>query len=337
MYLKSVIKKIKPKVNFVVKKIKPRAKKLIFVLTLSYILTFGSLNSPGEISPGFSPDQVFKIDAKSDQDSYTHIIGENNEVVILSHNAILNEEFPTETFKPEVELRGGELGNSKSGPGARAKADARRSYSSGSSLIPGVDGFVPQRAFFHSYDNTAFKKRVAYNERFAYQGNGNYPPPGDGKSSGVGEFKGGPNPFAGKFDYKNPKHTPQTTDFSNKRRMSHSYAKHAKKCFNIQQNQNKASLNTFETSLRNYMEAPGTNRIEGCYRYEVPAYHYRNPAEDLVVTINATNNEFISVRNATKPQLERLAIDGNLGLDTRPNMTDMVLRLRGGPGLPGVL
>ncbi len=46
----------------------------------------------------------------------------------------------------------------------------------------------------------------------------------------------------------------------------------------------------------------------------------------LFITIAPTNNEYISVRNATDFQLKKLEIDGNLGYDSRPSMS---LKLRG--------
>lgn len=67
---------------------------------------------------------------------------------------------------------------------------------------------------------------------------------------------------------------------------------------------------------------------DNIYIYQTPAYHYKKPDEDLIVTVNATNNEYISVRNATDFQLEKLEIDGNLGYDSRPSMS-LTLRLRG--------
>ena len=76
------------------------------------------------------------------------------------------------------------------------------------------------------------------------------------------------------------------------------------------------------------IESPETERINGSYRYETPAYHYKKPDEDLIVTVNATTNKYISVRNATDFQLEKLEIDGNLGYDSRPPMS-LTLRLRG--------
>jgi hypothetical protein len=54
----------------------------------------------------------------------------------------------------------------------------------------------------------------------------------------------------------------------------------------------------------------------------------QKPGEDLIITVDATNNEYISVRNATDFQLEKVDIDGNLGYDSRPSMS-VTLRLRG--------
>ena len=108
--------------------------------------------------------------------------------------------------------------------------------------------------------------------------------------------------------------------------MSHSYDGHAKNCFGIQENRNKQSLQKFEKVVRDYIESTETEKTNVSYRYETPTYHYKKPNEDLIITVNATNNEFISVRNATDFQLEKFEIDGNLGYDSRPSMQ---LRLRG--------
>ena len=97
--------------------------------------------------------------------------------------------------------------------------------------------------------------------------------------------------------------------------MNHSYDGHAETCFSIQENRNKENLQKFEKNVRDYRESPEMERIDGSYRYETPAYHYNKPDEDLVVTVNATNNEYISVKNATDFQLEKSEIDGNLGYD----------------------
>lgn len=94
----------------------------------------------------------------------------------------------------------------------------------------------------------------------------------------------------------------------------------------MKESRNKQTLQKFKKTVQDYIKSPETERINGSYRYETPAYHYKKPGKDLIVTVNATNNEYISVRNATDFQLENLAIDGNLGYDSRPSME---LRLRG--------
>ena len=241
---------------------------------------------------------------------------------------------PSEALKSALEIRGGDLGKGSS-PGSRAKADARRNakagkYSSGSTVIPGADALVPQNTYCHYHQNAPLscKPRVKLADGpFQGDGDNNQPPPENGNFD-ANQYKGGSSPFIDKFDYDNPNHTRENTDFSNKRRMNHSYDGHAEKCFGIKENRNKENLQKFEKNVRDYIESPKTERINGSYRYETPAYHYKKPDEDLIVTVNATNNEYISVRNATDFQLEKLEIDGNLGYDSRPSMS-LTLRLRG--------
>lgn len=69
-------------------------------------------------------------------------------------------------------------------------------------------------------------------------------------------------------------------------------------------NRNKPNKQEFIKRNQNHIQSPETKKINGSYRYADPAYHYIQG--DLVVTVNATNNDFISVRNATKSQLEKL-------------------------------
>lgn len=241
---------------------------------------------------------------------------------------------PSEALKSTLEIRSGDLGKGSS-PGSRAKADARRNakagkYSSGSTIIPGADALVPQNTYCRYHQNAPLfcKPRVKLADGpFQGDGDNNQPPPENGNFD-ASKYKGGSSPFIDKFDYDNPNHTRENTDFSNKRRMSHSYDGHAEKCFGIKENRNKENLQKFEKNVRDYIESPETERINGSYRYKTPAYHYKKPDEDLIVTVNATNNEYISVRNATDFQLEKLEIDGNLGYDSRPSMS-LTLRLRG--------
>ena len=47
-----------------------------------------------------------------------------------------------------------------------------------------------------------------------------------------------------------------------------------------------------------------------------------------MVVVNATDNFFITIGNATESQLESIRDNQNFGLDTRPSM-QLKLRLRG--------
>ena len=57
---------------------------------------------------------------------------------------------PSEALEFSLKIRSGDL--SKSGPGSRAKADARRHAKTGSSSIF-VNGFVPQNTYCHYHQN----------------------------------------------------------------------------------------------------------------------------------------------------------------------------------------
>jgi len=53
------------------------------------------------------------------------------------------------------------------------------------------------------------------------------------------------------------------------------------------------------------------------------------PDEDLVVTVNPTDNQYISIRNAKDFQLDKLkSPDAHLGYDSCPSMS-LILRFRG--------
>ena len=159
---------------------------------------------------------------------------------------------PSEALKSALEIRGGDLGKGSS-PGSRAKADARRNakagkYSSGSTVIPGADALVPQNTYCHYHQNAPLscKPRVKLADGpFQGDGDNNQPPPENGNFD-ANQYKGGSSPFIDKFDYDNPNHTQENTDFSNKRRMNHSYDGHAEKCFGIKENRNKENLQKFE-------------------------------------------------------------------------------------------
>jgi hypothetical protein len=235
---------------------------------------------------------------------------------------------PSEALKSALLVRSGDL--AKSGPGSRAKADARRHAKTGSSSIF-VNSFVPQSTYCHYHENAPLscKTRVKLSDnQFQPKDDGSemYDQNGNSKFDPK-DYKGGPPPFEN-FDYDNSNHTRKNVYFSNERRMNHSYDGHAEKCFDMTENRNKPNQQRFQDKIENYIQSPETERIDGSYRYETPAYHYKKPGEDLIITVNATNNEYISVRNATDFQLEKVEIDGNLGYDSRPSMS-VTLRLRG--------
>lgn len=110
--------------------------------------------------------------------------------------------------------------------------------------------------------------------------------------------------------------------------MNHAYDRHAKKCFGMKEIRNKENLKKFEKKVRSFIESPETEKINGSYRYEVPAYFYKEKDGNLVAIINATDNFFITVVNATESQLDSIQNENNFGLDTRPSM-QLTLRLRG--------
>lgn len=129
---------------------------------------------------------------------------------------------PPEVLKSALEIRSGDLGKGSS-PGSRAKADARRNalkYNSGSSLIPGANGFVPQHTYgqYHKLDRPLSCKTGVKVSDGPFQGDGgNDLPPPENPKFDSSHYKGGPNPFIDKFDYDNPNYTRQNIDFSSQK------------------------------------------------------------------------------------------------------------------------
>ena len=98
--------------------------------------------------------------------------------------------------------------------------------------------------------------------------------------------------------------------------MNHAYDRHAEKCFGMKENRNKENLQKFEGKARRFIESPGTEKINGSYRYQTPAYFYKEKDGNLVAIVNATDNSFITVLNATESQLKSIQENNNFGLDT---------------------
>jgi hypothetical protein len=192
----------------------------------------------------------------------------------LAHERVISNKKTSEALKLALKVRSSDLG--KAGPGARAKADARRHFKakgSGSSIIPGVYGFVPQNTYclYHKSDPPLSCKSSVKVSKSPSQGNGNNPPPGDGSNFDVSQHKGGPSPFKNS-DYDNKNHNRENVDFNDQRTTNHSYDGHVEKCFNMQENRNKQSSQKFVKSVRDYIESPETERIDGSFRYETSAF-----------------------------------------------------------------
>lgn len=227
----------------------------------------------------------------------------------------------SEASKNALKIRGGD--DWKFGPGKKARGAAVGNARKARNSNIFADGFAPKQTYshYHKLDAPLSCKKTVKVLDSQFQGNGDNPPPKDGSNanSSFSQYRGGPSPFKN-FDYDNVDHTRQNVDFNNQKRMSHSYDVHAKKCFGIQENRNQQSLQKFEKAVRDFIESPQTEKINGSYRYEIPAYHYKVINKGLIVTVNATNNEFVSVRNVTKFQLDKFNVDSNLGYDSRPSM-----------------
>jgi Colicin D len=245
----------------------------------------------------------------------------------------------TKALKYNLKLSGGDLG--KSGPGPKAKADARRNSTStakgsGSLIIPGVDGFVPNKSYYGSNKQFSYKSvKVVGNPLQGDENNGNNPPPEDGQCDARqetnSEYKNGPSPFKD-YNYKDRETVAQNILFNKPRRLDKTYDKHAKECFDITENRNNSNLLRFQKDIEDL--AQSADRVyKGSYRYEDPAFIFVKEIDNkmTVVIVNATNNEYITVFNPTANQMKNLNLDVNIGFDTRPSSpsTQMILRFRG--------
>jgi len=241
---------------------------------------------------------------------------------------------PSEALKLALEIRSGDLGKGSS-PGSRAKADARRNaqagkFSSGSTIIPGADGFVPQTTYCRYYENAPLscKPKVKVSDSpFQDNGGDNQPPP-ESSQFDASKYKGGPSPFE-EYEYKDPAVVAQNIGFNQPNRLNKSYDKHAEDCFGIVENRNKENLEIFKGDITNSAQS-ADEVYKGSYRYEDPAYIFLKEINEKMtaVIVNATDGEYITSINPTSGQMEDLQSNGNIGLDTRPSM-QLTLRLRG--------
>ena len=241
---------------------------------------------------------------------------------------------PSEALKSALEIRSGDLGKGSS-PGSRAKADAHRNaqagkFSSGSTLIPGADGFVPQTTYCRYHENAPLscKQKVKVSDSpFQDNGGDNQPPP-ESSQFDASKYKGGLSPFE-EYEYKDPAVVAQNIGFNQPNRLNKSYDKHAEDCFGIVENRNKENLEIFKNDITNSAQS-ADEVYKGSYRYEDPAYIFLKEINEKMtaVIVNATDGEYITSINPTSGQMEDLESNRNIGLDTRPSM-QLTLRLRG--------
>lgn len=243
---------------------------------------------------------------------------------------VTNQNHPIEI---PLKISGGD--QSKLGPGARAKNDARRNakagkYSSGSTIIPGTNALLPQNNYCRYHQNAPLscKPRVKLADGpFQGDGNNNQPPPENGNFD-ASKYKGGPSPFE-QYEYKDPGVVAQNIGFNQPNRLNKSYDKHAEDCFGIVENRNKENLESFQGDIKNLAQS-ADEVYKGSYRYEDPAYIFLKEIDEKMtaVIVNATDGEYITSINPSSGQMEDLQSNGNIGLDTRPSM-QLTLRLRG--------
>ena len=128
----------------------------------------------------------------------------------------------------------------------------------------------------------------------------------------LSQYKSRPNPFS-EFKFKKPENSIRKNVIMKEKKLSHLYDRHAKPCYNTKEPRNKQTLIIFENKLRNYLES--YEQINGSWKSQIPAYNFFEPIGSLVLSVNATDNSFIGVRNVSEIQVLNLRQDGNLGLD----------------------
>ena len=194
---------------------KTRIKNVVSISTMSLGFKYGSINSSLTNLPSNSTQQIervhtfveehtqMKVDGKV-QESLSH--KSSSHLIKMGSGVLIGNKRISEGSKSALGIRNGELG--KSGPGLRAKADARRNakagkYSSRSTIIPGADALVPQNTYCRYHQNAPLscKPRVKFADG-PFQGDGynNQPPPANGNFD-ASKYKGGPSPFK-EYEYK---------------------------------------------------------------------------------------------------------------------------------------
>lgn len=301
---------------------KTRVKKAVGIVAIAVGLRCGRINSiPTNLSSNFTQQvqqvhnyveeymQVINTDGKV-KDALSH--KSSSHLIKTGSGILIGNQQISEGSKSALIIRSGDLGKG-SNPGARAKADARRNaqagkFSSGSSIIPGANGFVPQQPYCRYHENAPLscKPKVKVSDGpFQGDGDNNQPPPEDGKFD-TSQYKGGPSPFK-KYEYEDPAVVAQNIGFTQPRRLNKSYDKHAEDCFGIMGNRNKENLEIFKDDIQNLAQS-ADEVYKGSYRYEDPAYIFLKEIDEKMtaVIVNATDGEYITSINPTSGQIEDL-------------------------------
>nr|YP_003734626.1 hypothetical protein KrfoC_p116 [Kryptoperidinium foliaceum]ADI40411.1 hypothetical protein [Kryptoperidinium foliaceum] len=112
-------------------------KRLISVGVTAYLFKYGRINETTDLFIHYNQE----IQSTNNQKTYT--VADDQSLIEIQNQ----QNQTSEALKSILETRCGDLG--KSGPGARAKADARRNFNkgSGSIIIPGASGYTPQHHY----------------------------------------------------------------------------------------------------------------------------------------------------------------------------------------------
>ena len=176
-----------------IRKNKTRVKKAVGIVTIAVGFRYGRINS---ISTNLSSNSTQQVEQVHNyvEEGMQGINADGKVKDALSHKSsghliktgsgiLIGNQQISEGSKSALIIRSGDLG--KSGPGARAKADAGRNakagkFSSGSTIIPGANGFVPQQTYCRYHENAPLscKPRVKVLDG-PFQDDGNNPPPED--------------------------------------------------------------------------------------------------------------------------------------------------------------
>jgi len=265
--------KIYSKLGVKIRNNKTRIRSAIGIVTVAIGLRYRRINSISNSSVSNSTTQVERLHSYMEED--LQIIDTNDKIIKTGSGDLINNQQICEASKYALRIRSGDL--NKSGPGVRAKADARRNAggtksNSGSSIIPGADAFIPHNNYCLYHENKFLSCRTKVKGTSGPSpddGSTNPPPPENGNFD-ASKYKGGPSPFED-YQYQDLAVVAQNIGFNQPNRLNKSYDKYAEECFGIVQNRNKETLEIFKADITN--TAQSYDQVyKGSYRYNYPAY-----------------------------------------------------------------